>query len=133
MRLRSAAPEDADAVAAVFLTARAGMTYLPDLHTDAETRAFFAEVVGRGGVTVAEDEHGVIGFMAVAHGWLDHLYVAPSHQRRGVGSALLRRLQAREAARPLGVFQGNTGAIALYERHGFVIAERTEGAGNEER
>ena len=33
-------PEDRDTVADVFIAARAGMTYLPALHTEADTRAY---------------------------------------------------------------------------------------------
>jgi hypothetical protein len=44
--VRRAAHDDAEAVADVFLAARAAaMLYLPDLHTADETRAWIGEVV----------------------------------------------------------------------------------------
>ncbi|MGW6691124.1 N-acetyltransferase family protein [Streptomyces sp. NPDC054961] len=56
--------------------------------------------------------------------WLEHFYLAPGHQGRGLGSAVLRTLLARADARGvtvrLNVLQGSA-ARRLYERHGFVV------------
>jgi len=133
--LRPAGPQDGDAIAAVFGAARrAAMAYLPALHSSDEDRAYFAGVVAAGGTTVALRGGRVVAFIALAEGWVEHLYVDPAHQRHGIGATLLRHAQA---AAPEGlelwVFQRNTVAIAFYERHGFRLAERTDGAGNQER
>ncbi len=135
IELRPAGPQDGDRIAAVFGAARdAALPYLPKLHSAEEDRAYFAGLVAAGGTTVAVQGSQVVAFIALAGGWVEHLYVDPSHWRRGTGSVLLR---AGQAARPGGldlwVFQRNATAIAFYERHGFHIAERTDGAGNEER
>lgn len=55
---------------------------------------------------------------------LDDFYVLPPFRGRGIGSAILARC-CRETDRPmfLCVFKHNTGAIALYTRYGFTIAE----------
>jgi ribosomal protein S18 acetylase RimI-like enzyme len=132
--LRAARPEDRAAVGEVFLAARRdALPYLPELHTDEDTRAFVAGLVDKGIVTVAEHEGRVAGFLALDGDWVDHLYIAPGAQGRGLGSALLRAAQAQRERLQLWVFQRNTRAIAFYERHGFAVAERTDGAGNEER
>ncbi|USQ82415.1 GNAT family N-acetyltransferase [Streptomyces phaeoluteigriseus] len=60
---------------------------------------------------------------ADAH-WLEHFYLAPHVQGRGIGSAVLGRLLG-EADRGsvrlrLNVLQGSA-ARRLYERHGFVV------------
>ncbi len=135
IELRPAGPQDGDAIAAVFGAARRdAMAYLPDLHTAAEDRAHFAGVVADGASTVAVDEGRVVGFVALGPAQVEHLYVEPGSWRRGIGTALLRHAQAaRPGGLDLWVFQRNTGAVAFYERHGFRIAERTDGAGNEER
>lgn len=56
--------------------------------------------------------------------WLEHFYLDPRHQGRGLGSAVLRTLLARTDARgltvSLNVLQGSA-ARRLYERHGFVM------------
>ncbi|MFG3049893.1 GNAT family N-acetyltransferase [Kitasatospora sp. NPDC048239] len=55
---------------------------------------------------------------------LEHFYLAPEHQGRGLGSAVLRTLlaEADAAGEPvrLNVLQGSP-ARRLYERHGFVL------------
>ncbi|TDW89287.1 putative N-acetyltransferase YhbS [Kribbella pratensis] len=53
--------------------------------------------------------------------WLEHFYLAPHHQGRGVGSAVLRSVldEAGGATVALNVLQGSP-ARKLYERHGFV-------------
>jgi len=55
--------------------------------------------------------------------WIEHFYLMPQHQGRGLGGAVLREVLAtRGDSRPfrLNVLQGSP-ARALYERHGFVV------------
>ena len=132
--LRAAGPEDRATVGEVYLAARRdALPYLPQVHPDEETAAFFGGLVDKGIVTVAEHEGRVAGFLALAGDWVEHLYVAPGAQGRGLGSALLAQAQGRRERLQLWVFQRNTRAIAFYEHHGFAVAERTDGSGNEER
>ena len=133
--LRAAGPQDGDAIAAVFGAARrAAMAYLPRLHSSDEDRAHFAGVVAAGATTVALRDGRVVAFVALDAARVEHLYVDPAHWRAGIGSRLLRHAQeARPDGLELWVFQRNAPAIAFYERHGFAVAERTDGAGNEER
>ncbi len=141
VQLRPARVVDGPGVAAVFGAARAQMTYLPTLHTPEEDVAFFSAVVARGdggpgdhAVEVAEVDKVVVGFGAVREGWLDHLYVDPGWQGRGIGGQLLDWAKAvRPGGLTLSVFEQNTRARALYERAGFGDVERTDGSGNEER
>ncbi|WP_377266937.1 GNAT family N-acetyltransferase [Peterkaempfera sp. SMS 1(5)a] len=59
--------------------------------------------------------------------WLEHFYLAPHHQGRGLGSAVLRtvleRSDAQGLAVGLNVLQGSA-ARRLYERHGFVVEDQ---------
>lgn len=133
VHLRPAKPEDGEAVGEVFLAARAAMTYLPQVHTDSETRAFFAGLVAAHETWVAVDGE-VVGFAILGEAELEHLYVHPDHQDRGAGSLLLERAKAR---RPSGLrlwlFQQNADARRFYERHGFRLVEETDGSANMER
>lgn len=56
--------------------------------------------------------------------WLEHFYLDPRHQGRGLGSAVLRAVLRQTDARSrtvrLNVLQGSA-ARRLYERHGFVV------------
>ncbi|MFE9403380.1 GNAT family N-acetyltransferase [Streptomyces sp. NPDC006530] len=56
--------------------------------------------------------------------WLEHFYLAPAIQGRGIGSAVLRTVLGRADAegRPvrLNVLRGSA-ARRLYERHGFTV------------
>ncbi len=102
--LRDGRPEDGVAVAGVFGAARAEMRYLPVLHSHEEHVVFFStRVLPTSRVTVADVAGEVVAFSAVKDGWLDHLYVAPAHQRRGIGRALLGRAMPREPGRVVAV------------------------------
>jgi len=135
VRLRSVEPGDTEAVGDVFLAALAGMTYLPDLHTEEETRTFIRDLLlPYNEVWVAEEDGRVIGFTGLGDDFVRHLYVRPEEQDRGVGTALLELAKERRpAGLQLWVFQRNVGARRFYERHGFTVVELTDGSGNEER
>jgi GNAT superfamily N-acetyltransferase len=58
-----------------------------------------------------------------------HAYVAPGHQGRGVGSALLEHLVRRSTQRLLvGTWAAAEGAIRFYRRHGFELLPRERAA-----
>jgi ribosomal protein S18 acetylase RimI-like enzyme len=123
-------------VADVFVPSFGSLTFLPRLHTDDEHRAFIADVVlPQHDVVVAEDAGRIVGFVAMAHGdVVDHLYVHPDHQDRGIGSALLEEAKRRmPAGFRLWVFQQNQKARRFYERHGLVVVELTDGSANDEK
>ena len=136
VRIQTATPGDADAIAEVFIASFDTLTFLPRLHTNAETLDFIAnKVLREQEVLVAEENGGIVGFIAMEHGnLLEHLYVHPDSQGRGIGSALLARAKERmPGGFRLWVFQQNTQARRFYERHGLRVVELTEGAGNEEQ
>jgi ribosomal protein S18 acetylase RimI-like enzyme len=59
--------------------------------------------------------------------WLEHFYLGPGFQGRGLGSAvlrtLLRQFDADSVTVRLNVLQGSA-ARRLYERHGFTVEEQ---------
>ena len=134
MRLRPVEPGDTEAVGDVFLAALAGMTYLPELYTEEETRAFIRDLLlPHNEVWVADEGGRVIGFVGFGDDSVRHLWVLPEKQNRGVGTALLELAKER---RPEGlqlwVFQRNVGARRFYEQHGFTLVKLTDGSRNEE-
>lgn len=128
--VRRATPADVPAIAALFRRTR--LAGLPDLHTPAEDLAFFEGCVREKTVWVAEQLGDLQGYVISAPGWIDHLFVALEHQRRGVGSALLD-VAASEGELRLWTFQRNHQARRFYERQGFAVERFTDGAENEER
>lgn len=64
--------------------------------------------------------------LSCERGWIITLGVAPAHQRRGLGAALLATAEAR-LKRPfvrLTVRESNAPAIRLYQRAGYTVIER---------
>jgi GNAT superfamily N-acetyltransferase len=132
--LRPAGLEDADAVAAIHLDARASAPMPPGIHTDDEVRAWLAGRLRADEVWIAETEGVPAAYARFTDTWLDDLYVAPEHAGQGLGSALLDVVKARlPDGFGLWVFETNAPARAFYARHGLVEVERTDGSANEER
>jgi GNAT superfamily N-acetyltransferase len=135
VEVRLAGPDDADAVAEVFIASFETLTFLPMLHTHEQTRAFIRGVVfEKDEVWVAEDGGRILGMAALSDEMLDQFYVHPDAQGRGAGSALLDKAKER---RPGGftfwVFQQNEDARRFYERRGCRLVRLTDGSGNEEK
>ena len=131
--IRRATSADAAEVSRVFVAARDEMRYLPRI--DEEHRPLLGGwFIDRGPIFVAEENSTVLGFSGVHEGELTHLYVDPSVQNRGIGSALMVHAKAQSPrGLSLWVFQKNEGARRFYERHGFWLVELTDGAGNMEQ
>ena len=135
-RLRLAAPRDAEPIAAIITSSRgAAMPYLPALHTESEVLKWIKDDILRNShVTLAVSDGGQAGgFASVRSGVLEHLYVAPHLQGRGLGALLLA---AAKEENPQGlrlhVFQRNLSARRFYERRGFRLVELRDGSSNEE-
>ncbi len=133
--IRPAEARDADAIAEVHMVARrVAMPWLPEMHTDEETRAWVRDILlPHQEVWVTEAEGRVVGMASLAEEMLQHLYIHPNAQGRGIGSALFAKAVARY---PRGftfyAFQRNTHARAFYEEKGCVAIAFGDGSGNEE-
>ena len=135
-RIRRATDADAPAIAEVWLRSFAGAYPFPHAHTDDDVRRWIRdEIVPHKEVWVAEDARGLVGFIALAPGWVEHLYLDPAAQGEGLGRALLELAQARDTTGQLQLytFQVNDRARRFYARNGFVEVELGDGASNEER
>ncbi|HEY1720160.1 MAG TPA: GNAT family N-acetyltransferase [Magnetospirillaceae bacterium] len=136
MRIRRAMLEDMPTLAALHRhTLHMSLPFLPTLHTPDEDRAWFRDhLFPNNEVWVAEDEAGaLLGYAARAQGWLNHIYVHPDHQGRGVGDALLAMAKGGIDTLQLWTFQENAHARRFYEKRGLVLAELTDGLRNEEK
>ena len=107
---------------------------LADLHTSEEDRSHFPEhVFQKCEVWAALDNTRLIGIIAFREGWIDHLYILPSAQGHGVGTALLDLAKSAFSPLHLWTFQRNTQARRFYETRGFVLIKETDGSRNEEK
>ena len=133
--LRPAAQSDAEAIADIHLAAFRAAYDFPPAHPDAEVRDWVAHhLLPTTETWLAEADGHVVAFLSLADGWVEQLYVAPEWTGRGIGSGLMRLAKERQpGGLQLWTFQVNRGARRFYERHGFAVAEETDGAGNEER
>jgi GNAT superfamily N-acetyltransferase len=135
-RLRRARPADAATIAALHLAARRqAMPYLPALHGDEAVRAWMRDMLlSRAEVWIAEIAGRPAGYLALVDDMVDHLYVGPRHQGKGIGSLLLNKAKAlRPAGLRLYTFQRNRRARDFYEGRGFAPVGFSDGAGNQEQ
>lgn len=129
--LRSAGPADVETIAELRATVmrpdleRLGRfdehrvrQRLRDSFSPRHTSVIVADGTFAGCVTVRPAEDGR---------WLEHFYLAPALQGRGLGTAVLRTLLERTDADGapvrLNVLRGSA-AQRLYERHGFTVEAR---------
>jgi GNAT superfamily N-acetyltransferase len=133
--LRRATGSDADAIANVYSTSFRLLIFLPMLHTLEDYRWFIANVILKEcEVTVAEDETGIVAFLARRGEEVRLLYTRPDRIGMGAGTQLIDAAKATGiGALELWCFQGNMRARRFYEARGFRAIRFTDGADNEER
>jgi GNAT superfamily N-acetyltransferase len=91
--------------------------------TEAELAGEIAAGVIFWGAEADERLLGVMGFQQKGEvDLIRHAYVAPTHQRSGIGGALLQELQRLSTRRMLvGTWATADWAIRFYQRHGFAL------------
>lgn len=67
-----------------------------------------------------------LAFMGVRHDEIEALFVHPRAHRRGIGRLLARHAIDTLGAARVEVNEQNRGAIAFYERLGFIVTGRSE-------
>ena len=82
-----------------------------DAFEPVQTRIIVVDTVDVGSVAVRPDGDAR---------WLEHFYISPSHQGRGVGGRVLGLVLDDDGPYRLNVLRGSA-ARGLYERHGFVV------------
>jgi ribosomal protein S18 acetylase RimI-like enzyme len=106
----------------------------PLVHAEDEVRAWLGGVLRDQEVWLACAGDGeLLGLMVLDEDWVEQLYVEPARTGKGIGGRLLDLAkQRRPEGLQLRTFESNTRAQRFYERHGFTVAERADGSGNEE-
>jgi ribosomal protein S18 acetylase RimI-like enzyme len=136
VNVRRAGPDDAAAVATVWLRSRQASVPAipPPVHDDEDVRAWVRDILVPAGATwVSETDGVVVAMLTVDDGEIDQLYVDPNHTGRGVGSDLVTFAKSLcPDGLSLWAFQSNERARLFYEARGFAAVEWTDGH-NEER
>src|SRR3954465_13075573 len=132
--LRQLAIDDMDSAAIVHrMSFDEALPSLAGLHTPDEDRWFFRErIFATCQVWGYFDRQQLVGFIAFREGWIDQLYILPSSQGRGIGTALLRIAQGKSGHLRLWTFLRNKNARRFYEKNGFILVKETDGTRNEE-
>jgi GNAT superfamily N-acetyltransferase len=133
--LRRATSDDADAIAEVHSAPFRLLEFLPQLHTVMENRRFIANVILENcEVIVAEDDSGIVSFIALQGEEVRLLYTRPDRIGEGAGTQLI------EAAKKIGVgalelwcSQANARVRRFYEARGFFAIRFADGEQNEEK
>lgn len=135
MSLRRADLAEAGDIARLHrFTVRTSLPFLPDIFTAEQDLAFFRDQLLANAETWIWEEGGTIcGYVAFKPGWVEHLFIHPDHQGRGIGPALLDKAMENRTERRLWTFQKNARARAFYEKRGFVIEIETDGSTNMEK
>lgn len=125
--IRPCTARDVDAVARIWLECSCSAhAFIPRAHWEARLEDLrgrylpLSETV----LFVDDDTGRIVGFMALIESYLAALFVAPSHQGRGIGSRLLELAVRMHPDLDLTVYAQNTRAVRFYRRHGFVCAQR---------
>lgn len=126
IQLRPAKHTDLPELANLFLSARRQAFHWCD--PEAFQPGDFATQTEGEIIHLAEDPEGrLLGFVSIwlPDSFVHHLYVAPEHQRRGVGTVLLESLPSwLPLPHTLKCLARNLPAIAFYQRHGWVEKDR---------
>ena len=136
--LRTATPDDAPAVAELFLRSfqwTYESTAVRLAHAPNDVRRWVREeLLPAHHITVATSAGVVIGYAAELPGWLSHLYIDPAWVGQGVGRSLLVAAMAHQPKGfDLWTFEANERARRFYEQHGLNAVEFGDGSTNEER
>ncbi|SMO93394.1 GNAT family N-acetyltransferase [Ruegeria faecimaris] len=130
--LRPARSTDAGATGKILHGFACENEWMPELHSCAETIAFCGVMIDRDWITVAENEDGVVGFLALNGSEVHSLYLRASARNQGIGQRLLDQAKSGRQKLSLFAFQANHGARRFYERNGFAEIARGDGADNDE-
>ncbi|WDD98832.1 GNAT family N-acetyltransferase [Thalassomonas actiniarum] len=74
---------------------------------------------------IKDNSHTILGFLGIAGGNIEMLFVLPANRGQGVGKALTRYAIEELAATKVDVNEQNPQALAFYQKQGFKITGRS--------
>ena len=94
-------------------------------HSEEGDRNYFTNVIAANNeMWVAEKDNQLYGFLAIKESYIDRLYIHPTQQRKGIGTALLAHAQILSpTGLELRTHVKNVNACAFYEKHSFVAVK----------
>ncbi|MCF6306278.1 MAG: GNAT family N-acetyltransferase [Rhodobacteraceae bacterium] len=130
---RRARPDDAEECAAILQEWIDETDWFPSIHPAGAAASMLRAQINAVGFTLALENGQIAGFSCLANGVLEFLYIRHASRGKGIGCMLLDRCKfTNPGGFSLWTFQQNLAARRFYEREGFIEAERSDGAGNEE-
>ena len=120
IKLRPSRPEDGDRVVAIWAAA---VDATHDFLSPEDRAAIGEEVrtfLPGAALTVAVDRHDrPVGFMLIAGGHMEALFVDPAYRGTGIGAALVRHALTVHPKLTTDVNEQNSQAVGFYEKMGF--------------
>lgn len=130
--LRKARPTDAGATGDILWRFFDDTSWMPTPYSGAETASFCGTMIDRGWMTVAENDAGVLGFLARDGAEIHALYLARGVCGQGVGQSLMDHAKTASHKLQLWTYAANSRALTFYQRQGFVETGRSDGAHRDE-
>lgn len=132
-RVHPLQPQEVPEVAAFYIDIQADT--VPTIHPLHEVIDYITNVrVTNGSSYVLEQNGKILGWLDVADGWVNHLYVRRDETGKGIGKELLTYAKLKSPkGLQLWTFQVNDGGRRFYAREGFQEVELTNGENCEEK
>ncbi len=125
--IRAFKEEDTEAVIRIWLEASIlSHSFIDKVYWEEKADAMRTLYLPLSEVVVDEDKDTgeVIAFIAFVEDYLAALFVAPAHQKKGVGSRLLALAKKMRDTLELSVYAENERAVASYRKNGFRMTDK---------
>ena len=128
--IRAFKEEDTETVIRIWLAASVrSHSFIDKAYWEEKAEAMRTLYLPLSEIVVDEDRATgeVVAFMAFVEDYLAALFVAPEHQKMGVGSRLLALAKKMRGTLDLSVYAENERAVAFYQKNGVrITGERIE-------
>ena len=125
--IRAFKEEDTEAVIRIWLEASIlSHSFIDKAYWEEKADAMRTLYLPLSEVVVDEDKDTgeVVAFIAFVEDYLAALFVAPAHQKKGVGSRLLALAKKMRDTLELSVYAENERAVAFYQKNGFRMTDK---------